>query len=161
MNESHQRKEPDRKKVTVRLSKPVRFLYRPEYRRLIPVPVNPDNEYSVTVEMVLPYVDLSEELFVQNLMRKFRPDTIADRMQNLMEQNIERDFQKALDRAEYDVVRQSASRVIASDDEPGRIYRFLADVLKTASVRMETESKDFAHELTIALQNRGLIQHDP
>lgn len=160
MNESRQRKEPERKKVTVRLSKPIRYLYRPELGRLIPVSEDSADEYSVTVEMILPSVDLHTESFVQNLMRQFKPDTIADRMQNLMEQNVERDFHRALDRAEYDVVRLSAARVIASDDEPGRVYKFLGDVLKIASRRMETDSRGFVNELTIALQNRGLMQEE-
>lgn len=160
MKESRQRKEPERKKVTVRLSKPIRHLYRPELSRLVPVSEASNDEYSVSVEMILPSVDLHTEPFVQNLMRQFKPDTIADRMQNLMEQNVERDFQRALDRAEYDVVRLSAARVIASDDEPGRVYKFLGDVLKIASRRIETDSQGFVDELTIALQNRGLIRDE-
>ncbi len=160
MNESR-RKNPERKKVTVRLSKPIRFLYRPDQGRLVPVPADFDEEYSVTVEMILPSVQLRTEAFVQNLIKHFKPDTIADRMQTIMEQDAERDFHRALDRAEYDVVRLSAARVIASDDEPARVYRFLGNILKLASRRMETDSHGFVDRLTIALQNRGLIQNDP
>lgn len=157
MNEWNDRtNQGDRKKVTVRLSKPIRYRYQGDRRRLLPASEK-EQEFAVSVEMVLPSIDLSTTPFVQNLMREFRPDHIADRMLILMQKSDDRDFNRALDQAEYDVVRLSAARVLGSDDDPTRVYKFLGEVLKEASREMEHDSRGFVQKLTAALQDRGLI----
>lgn len=146
----------NRKKVTVRLSKPVRYSFQGDEKRLLPLS-DASVQYSITVEMVLPSIDLEPGPFVRNLIRHFRPEHIADRMQILLEKSDDKDFTKALDQAEYDIVRLSAARVLGSDDDPTRVYRFLGDVLKEASKRMENENGGFVQKLTAALQDRGLL----
>lgn len=146
----------NRKKVTVRLSKPVRYSFEGEEKRLLPLS-DASVQYSITVEMILPSVDLEPGPFVRNLIGNFRPEHIADRMQILLEKSDDKDFTKALDQAEYDVVRLSAARVLGSDDDPTRVYRFLGDILKEASKRMERENGGFVQKLTAALHDRGLL----
>lgn len=158
--ENDSQQEPaanQRKKISIRLAKSIQYQYLADERRLIPIDQAIANDSSVTVEMVLKSYQLQPEPFVANLLEKFHPDTIADRMVKLLKQDTEKDFHKALDRAEYDVVRTSAAQVIGSDDDPNRIYKFLGNILKIASKRMEHENQGFVNDLTIALQNRGLI----
>ncbi|MBW7858134.1 MAG: hypothetical protein H3C43_07575, partial [Leptonema sp. (in: Bacteria)] len=136
-NESQQ--EPaanQRKKISIRLGKLIQYQYLAEEKRLVQVHSTEADDYSLTFEMVLNAYNIKAEPFVNNLLEKFHPESIADRMVKLLEKDTEKDFHQALDRAEYDVVRLSASQVIGSDDEPSRIYKFLGDILKIASKRM-------------------------
>jgi len=161
MDHSQPKYSFDQKKVTIHVTKAIRYWYRAEERRLVPVPLDFSEDHTTSVEMILQATHFQKQSFVEKLMQRFNPDRIAKRMQELVDQGIEKNFHKALDRAEYEIVRQAAASVIGSDDDPSRIYSYLGDLLKDASSEMEAKNQSFVQNLTLALKRRGLLpNHD-
>ncbi len=149
---------PTVKRVKIKIEKKVDYYYDSERKFLIKLDKKSNSKFldypnfQYYLNFVVPHLNLNENYLIQKTLNFLHPTVLLEKVLELKKENSQISLKKLINDTEYMMMKQISSTLMGCDDDPSKIYDYLANVLLKASKELEKIYTDFHYLLAEELK---------